>query len=107
MDWQGLGKNGPWNKSRLMIEEELPPVYLVYIKEVMEQEKAAQDAQIFGRGVRDRGKDVHYDDVLNEEQWLNAVDRGEDPETLSQLKRAGRKRTHAQTEGNCGCGGRW
>jgi ATP-dependent helicase STH1/SNF2 len=94
LDWQGLGKNGPWNKSRLMIEEELPPVYLVDINEVMEQEKEANDAQIFGRGVREK-KDVQYDDPLNEEQWVNAVDQGEDLEELSKLKRAGNKRRHS------------
>jgi ATP-dependent helicase STH1/SNF2 len=94
IDWQGLGKNGPWNKSRLMIDEELPPVYLVDINEVMEQEKEANEAQIFGRGVREK-KEVQYDDPLNEEQWVNAVDRGEDLEELSKLKRAGKKRRHS------------
>jgi ATP-dependent helicase STH1/SNF2 len=91
IDWQGLGKNAPWNGSRLMIEEELPPVYLVDINEVMEAEKEANEAIVFGRGVREK-KDVQYDDPLNEEQWVNAVDAGEDLEELGKLKRANRKR---------------
>lgn len=94
LDWQGLGKNGPWNKSRLMIEEELPAVYLVDVAEALEQEKQDNEAVIFGRGNRER-KDVQYDDVMSEEQWLNAVDRGEDPDALSRLKRASRGRASA------------
>lgn len=90
-DWQGLGKNSPWNKSRMMVESELPAVYLVDINEVMEQEKADSDAIVHGRGARDR-KDVYYDEVLNEEQWTAAVDRGDDVDAIAQGKRNARKR---------------
>jgi hypothetical protein len=49
-DDEALGNNGPWNKSCLMTDSELPPVYLVDINEVMAQEKIANDATIFERG---------------------------------------------------------
>jgi len=91
LDWQGLGKNSPWNKSRLMLESELPPVYLVDINEVMQQEKAENDSILFGRGTRER-KEIHYDDVLNEEQWTDAVDRGDDIDAITASKRSARKR---------------
>lgn len=91
MDWQGLGKNSPWNKSRLMVESELPPVYLVDVNQVLEQERAESDAVLLGRGSRER-KSIHYDEVLSEEQWVEAVERGEDIEALSSRKRNARKR---------------
>ena len=88
-DWNALGKNTPWNKHRLMLENELAPVYLVDINQVLEDEQKAVDAIPVGRGGRER-KEIYYDDPLNEEQWVNAVDRGDDLEGLTDLTRQSR-----------------
>ncbi|KAL2914601.1 ATP-dependent DNA helicase Snf21 [Polyrhizophydium stewartii] len=71
MQWRQAGNRGP-PPPRLMQESELPQVFL--------EEPPADDkigAEIYlGRGGRQR-KEVSYDDGLNEDQWLNAIDHGD------------------------------
>ena len=64
------GTNG--TKSRLMVEEELPEVYLNEDNPVTEEIE-----ELAGRGARERTR-IRYDDGLTEEQWLMAVDDDED-----------------------------
>ncbi|KAG5440202.1 hypothetical protein PCANB_001771 [Pneumocystis canis] len=73
---------GPGKKlERLMSEEELPEVYrrddYVETDEVL---------PVTGRGARERVQ-VHYDDDLTEEQWLEALDDELTPEEVMQKKR--------------------
>ncbi|KAK5990117.1 Chromatin structure-remodeling complex subunit snf21 [Cladobotryum mycophilum] len=73
-------------KPRLMVEEELPDIYL------NEGNPISDDTEdvILGRGARERTK-VRYDDGLTEEQWLMAVDDDEDsPEAAAARKQARR-----------------
>jgi len=76
---------GPGSKgvSRLMMEDELPDIYLADAAPVEEENDT-----ILGRGARERTK-VRYDDGLTEEQWLMAVDDDEDsPEAAAARKQA-------------------
>ncbi|KAI9206275.1 SNF2 family N-terminal domain-containing protein [Polychytrium aggregatum] len=84
-DWAEAGRSGP-PPPRLMPDEELPAVYLMDPTDLTEKE-----AEMVGRGARAR-KEVRYDDGLNEEQWLNAIDAGEDVEELIQKKEDARRR---------------
>lgn len=84
-------------KPRLMADEELPDIY----KEenapiVMEKVEAS------GRGARVRAN-VAYDDILDEEQWLAAVeDENDSPEQAAQrvLDRRARKQAKVQADGD-------
>ncbi|KAJ3291788.1 hypothetical protein HK104_005802 [Borealophlyctis nickersoniae] len=74
----GRGKPPP----RLMQDDELPAIYLVD-----PNEPAAPEAHVeYGRGARQR-REVHYDDGLNEDQWLEALEVG-DVEGFIAKKRA-------------------
>ncbi|KAL7626689.1 transcriptional regulator [Parahypoxylon ruwenzoriense] len=79
--------NAPGSKHvpRLMVEDELPDIYLSEGNPVGEEQEEA-----LGRGARERTR-VRYDDGLTEEQWLMAVDDEEDsPEAASARKQARR-----------------
>ncbi|KAJ3035239.1 hypothetical protein HDV00_004147 [Rhizophlyctis rosea] len=58
---------------RLLSEEELPAALRAIN---VEEERTATVEEPLGRGGRKRAT-VHYDDGLNEEQWLNALDEGD------------------------------
>ncbi|ODA79984.1 hypothetical protein RJ55_02942 [Drechmeria coniospora] len=78
-------------KPRLMVDEELPDIYLNEGNPVEEE----ADDLILGRGARERTK-VRYDDGLTEEQWLMAVDDDEDsPEAAAARKQARKDRREA------------
>ncbi|OJD26351.1 hypothetical protein ACJ73_02266 [Blastomyces percursus] len=67
-DTYGPGRKYP----RLMVEEELPDIYLA------EDNPAPEEVEEYaGRGARER-KVMKYDDGLTEEQWLMAVDADDD-----------------------------
>ncbi|KAI1644759.1 chromatin remodeling complex SWI/SNF, component SWI2 and related ATPase [Daldinia loculata] len=77
--------NGPGSKRipRLMIEDELPDIYMTDGNPVGEEPE-----EILGRGARERTR-VKYDDGLTEEQWLMAVDDDDDsPEAAAARKQA-------------------
>ncbi|EAQ89120.1 hypothetical protein CHGG_05739 [Chaetomium globosum CBS 148.51] len=71
--------------SRLMVEKELPDIYLNEGNPVVEEEET-----ILGRGARERTK-VKYDDGLTEEQWLMAVDDDDDSPEAAAARKAARK----------------
>ena len=87
-------------KPRLMVDEELPDIYLTEGNPVEEEEET-----ILGRGARERTR-VKYDDGLTEEQWLMAVDDDDDsPEAAAARKQARRdkrevNRQKRQSKGN-------
>jgi len=83
--WKSLGHEGPL-PDRLIQEWELPKVYTMDEEEVQKKEEKMD----YGRGQRVR-KEVHYDDGLNEEQWLQAVEN-EDLEEVIERKRLQRQR---------------
>ncbi|OZJ01737.1 hypothetical protein BZG36_05117 [Bifiguratus adelaidae] len=56
--------------GRLIEDWELPEVY----QHDDEPYEEVDDDYVWGRGARDRGKAVRYDDHLTEEQWLNALE---------------------------------
>jgi ATP-dependent helicase STH1/SNF2 len=68
--WEQYGGTGPL-PPRLMTEEELPSVFLNDPNADKEVEELYT-----GRGARAR-KQVAYDDGLNEDQWINAVNEGD------------------------------
>ena len=71
--WKARGGRGAV-PLRLMQDNELPSVFL---EEPPEPEDGKVTTELyFGRGGRQR-KTVAYDDGLNEEQWLNAIDQGD------------------------------
>ncbi|KAK7225744.1 hypothetical protein V2G26_013747 [Clonostachys chloroleuca] len=73
-------------RPRLMVEEELPDIYLNDPVEAAEETEEV----VLGRGARERTK-VKYDDGLTEEQWLMAVDDDDDsPEAAAARKQARR-----------------
>ncbi|EPE10135.1 snf2-family atp dependent chromatin remodeling factor snf21 [Ophiostoma piceae UAMH 11346] len=75
---------------RLMVDNELPDIYLADTSIVEEEVEV-----ILGRGARERTK-VHYDDGLTEEQWLMAVDDDEDsPEAAAARKQARKDKREA------------
>ncbi|KHJ35391.1 putative snf2-family atp dependent chromatin remodeling factor snf21 [Erysiphe necator] len=72
---------------RLMIESELPEIYMSDGNPINDEPE-----EVKGRGARERTR-VRYDDGLTEEQWLNAVDDDEDtPEAAAARKQARRDR---------------
>jgi ATP-dependent helicase STH1/SNF2 len=78
-------------KPRLMVDAELPDIYLDEGNPVEEEEEV-----VLGRGARERTR-VHYDDGLTEEQWLMAVDDDDDsPEAAAARKQARRERREAK-----------
>jgi len=83
--WKSLGNTGPL-PDRLVQEWELPKVYTMNEEEMQKKEEKVD----YGRGQRVR-KEVHYDDGLNEEQWLQAVEN-EDLEEVIERKRLQRQR---------------
>ena len=83
--WKSLGNTGPL-PDRLVQEWELPKVYTMDEEEIQKKEEKVD----YGRGQRVR-KEVHYDDGLNEEQWLQAVEN-EDLEEVIERKRLQRQR---------------
>jgi len=83
--WKSSGNTGPL-PDRLVQEWELPKVYTMDEEEIQKKEEKVD----YGRGQRVR-KEVHYDDGLNEEQWLQAVEN-EDLEEVIERKRQQRQR---------------
>ncbi|SPO00505.1 probable component of SWI/SNF global transcription activator complex [Cephalotrichum gorgonifer] len=81
---------GCQGKPRLMVDEELPDIYL-HDNPVEEEEEET----VLGRGARERTR-VQYDDGLTEEQWLMAVDDDEDtPDAAAARKQARRDKREA------------
>ena len=78
---------GPGHKlPRLMLEKELPSAYH------KDRETLVDDFfAIAGPGKRER-KETAYDDGLTEEEWLRAVDSGEDPSDLGRRGRGARNK---------------
>lgn len=76
---------GPTHElPRLMVERELPPAYH------KDRDVLVDDFfSIAGIGKRER-KETAYDDGLTEEEWLRAVDEGEDPSEIGRRGRAAR-----------------
>ncbi|KAK4040918.1 SNF2-family ATP dependent chromatin remodeling factor like protein [Parachaetomium inaequale] len=70
---------------RLMVEDELPDIYLNEGNPVEEEVET-----VLGRGARERTK-VKYDDGLTEEQWLMAVDDDDDSPEAAAARKAARK----------------
>ncbi|CAG8436971.1 6239_t:CDS:10 [Funneliformis caledonium] len=67
-EWRASGGRGK-RPERLIEERELPMVYIKEYDTVVQPE----DSNIeYGRGQRPRGE-VHYDDGLTEDQWVNAI----------------------------------
>jgi ATP-dependent helicase STH1/SNF2 len=70
---------------RLMSDKELPDVYH------QEDYAVAQDFFAIGENGKRERKEANYDDGLTEEEWLRAVDEGEDPsELLARRRRKGK-----------------
>lgn len=65
-EWRALGEKGK-RPERLIEERELPPVYMKEYDTVIQREDNSSE---YGRGQRPRGE-VHYDDGLTEDQWVN------------------------------------
>jgi ATP-dependent helicase STH1/SNF2 len=65
-EWLASGGKGK-RPERLMDESELPNVYMKEYDTVIQRE---DDTTEYGRGQRPRGE-VHYDDGLTEDQWVN------------------------------------
>ncbi|QSL66664.1 hypothetical protein MERGE_001048 [Pneumocystis wakefieldiae] len=83
---------GPGKKlERLMTEDELPDVYTKdeYLEQPVELLAAT------GRGARERVQ-IHYDDNLTEEQWLEAIDN--DEYTLEEVKQRKREKAARRLE---------
>ena len=75
---------------RLMVESELPDIYMSDGNLIEEEPEMIQ-----GRGARERTR-VKYDDGLTEEQWLNAVDDDEDSPEAAAARKAARKARREQ-----------
>ncbi|TPX55887.1 hypothetical protein PhCBS80983_g04959 [Powellomyces hirtus] len=70
LQWRALGNRGD-PPPRLMEDKELPAIYLA------EDDETIPEAELeLGRGARVR-KDVRYDDGLNDDQYLAALDTGD------------------------------
>ncbi|RGB30163.1 SNF2 family N-terminal domain-containing protein [Rhizophagus diaphanus] len=91
-EWRALGEKGK-RPERLIEEKELPPVYMKEYDTVIQRE---DDTTEYGRGQRLRG-DVHYDDGLTEDQWVNAIqDDDVDVHEMIAKKQAAKKRRLAK-----------
>lgn len=77
--------------DRLLSDAELPEMYTEsYIEKeaIKEAQVLKVDYSNYGRGARER-REVHYDDGLTEEQWVEAIDAEDDtPEDATARKRA-------------------
>jgi ATP-dependent helicase STH1/SNF2 len=69
-EWEDGGGVGPM-PPRLMQDSELPQIFL----EDPNENKPVEEV-LTGRGARQR-KEIAYDEGLNEDQWLSAVDEGD------------------------------
>jgi ATP-dependent helicase STH1/SNF2 len=65
-EWRATGGRGK-RPERLMEEKELPYVYRREYETIVQHEDNSAE---YGRGQRPRGE-VHYDDGLTEDQWVN------------------------------------
>ncbi|KAI8928134.1 SNF2 family N-terminal domain-containing protein [Entophlyctis helioformis] len=91
--WRSRGNRGD-PPPRLMQESELPPAFFA---EQPEADELQNVGEIFlGRGGRVR-KEVAYDDGLNEDQWLSAVDNG-DVEGFIAKKKAQKQQREASKQ---------
>ncbi|KTW30206.1 hypothetical protein T552_00684 [Pneumocystis carinii B80] len=82
---------GPGKKlERLMTEDELPDVYTK--EECPEPDEVLS---VTGRGARERVQ-IHYDDDLTEEQWLEAIDN--DELSLEEVKQKRREKAARRLE---------
>lgn len=84
---------------RLMVEAELPEIYMSD-GNIIEEEPD----MVLGRGARERTK-VKYDDGLTEEQWLMAVDDDDDSPEAAAARKAARKERREQKRAKGGPGG--
>ncbi|KAJ3087733.1 hypothetical protein HK102_010398 [Quaeritorhiza haematococci] len=90
-EWKAQGNKGD-PPPRLMPDEELPEVYV----QDPNEGTAQQVEEELGRGSRSR-KSVRYDDGLNEEEWLDAIEEGNldqaiEKQKVKDLKREERRR---------------
>ncbi|KAJ1924199.1 ATP-dependent DNA helicase Snf21 [Tieghemiomyces parasiticus] len=87
--WEARGGTGP-PPERLMTEAEVPEIYL------QEVDTEADQRELANLERRNRVRNaVHYDDVLSEEQWMDAIEDGDDVEELARKKRESRERRRA------------
>jgi ATP-dependent helicase STH1/SNF2 len=75
---------------RLMVESELPDIYMTDENPIQEEPE-----ELKGRGARER-KTLKYDDGLTEEQWLNAVDDDFDTPEAAAARKTARKERRLQ-----------
>ncbi|RKP40310.1 SNF2 family N-terminal domain-containing protein, partial [Dimargaris cristalligena] len=85
-EWRALGNTGD-PPERLMTLAEVPQLYL------QEYDVDAEKKELANLERKNRVRSaVHYDDVLSEEQWLDAIEEGNDVDELSRKKRESRER---------------
>lgn len=70
IEWRLKGGKGD-KPERLIEEKELPPVYMKDYETITTHDD--DDNIEYGRGQRVRGN-VHYDDGLTEDQWVNVCE---------------------------------
>jgi len=68
----------------LMEESELPDFLCKSVEEAQEETKKVEEERLVGRGQNRRRKEINYGEGLTEEQWLSAVDNGEDVRALEE-----------------------
>ncbi|GES77829.1 SNF2-family ATP dependent chromatin remodeling factor snf21 [Rhizophagus clarus] len=91
-EWRASGGRGK-RPERLIEERELPNVYMKEYDTVIQREDNTAE---YGRGQRPRGE-VHYDDGLTEDQWVNAIqDDDVDVHEMIAKKQAAKKRRLAK-----------
>jgi len=100
MDNERIMKNA--GRPRLMEESELPAFLCKSEQDIEEAERIAEQDKLYGTGSR-RRNEVNYGEGLTEEQWLNAVDNGEDVNAIeaeAKSKRGGTaKRKRDESDG--------
>ena len=69
--------------TRLILESELPKVYL-NDPSLQDQEEEEEE---FGRGQRAKGSKVAYDDHVSEEKWLKQFEVQEEPQSAKKIKK--------------------
>ncbi|CAG8523571.1 6471_t:CDS:2 [Ambispora gerdemannii] len=89
-EWTGKGK-----PERLFQDSELPEVYLIDGDILLKRHE--QDIE-YGRGQRARNE-VHYDDGLTEEQWMNALENEDEiAEVIAKNHAKKRRREERKTK---------
>merc|ERR1719247_1964508 len=82
MDSERIMNQKP-GQARLMEEHELPDFLTKTVEEAKDEMDDADRSKIYGKGNRSR-REVNYGEGLTEEQWLSAVDNGDDVNALEE-----------------------